>query len=199
MATANTKICNMALGRLGALRINSFEDTDEDSTQAIQCRLHFEQTRDALLRSFSFRFARARATLEAHTDTPDFEWSLQYILPVDFLAMRSIYEGRYSRENVSSYDLEGKMLLSNDTTMEIRYTRKVEDASQFDPLFIEVLTLLLADKMVGPLAGGDARIQKKIDAALEKVMPAVRALDGQETNTEGIADLQTFNNARYHG
>ena len=56
---------------------------------------------------------------------------------------------------------------------------------------------LLADKMIGPLAGGDLKIQKKIDEVLDRLMPAVRALDRQETNTIGQRDLQTWSDARY--
>ncbi|GAG18533.1 unnamed protein product, partial [marine sediment metagenome] len=199
MAESNTKICNQALGRIGSTRINDFSDASEKSTQAIQCRLHYEQTRDALIRSYPWRFALARATLVQDTETPDFEWSFQYLLPNDFMLMKSIYEGRFSSNNFRNYALEGKLLLTDETTMEIRYVKKVTDPTQFDPLFVELFTLTLADKFIGPLAGGDARIQKKIDDALDKLMPAVRALDGQETNTAGRFESGTWNDSRYGG
>lgn len=197
MAETNTKICNKALGKLGSLRIEDFTNRDEKSDQAIQCRLHFEATRDALLRSHSWRFARTRATLVKDTTDPDFEYNHQYILPNNFLAMRSIYEGRFSDENLRSYALEGQRLLSNEDTMEIRYTKKVTDASKFDPLFVKVLVLLLADELIGPVTGGDNRIQDKIDRALADLMPKVRAMDRQETNTIGRNDLEIWNDARY--
>ncbi len=199
MAESNTSICNQALGKLGAKRINDFEDTTESSTPAIQCRLHFEPTRDALIRSYPWRFASDRATLSQDTETPDFEWEFQYHLPDDFMAMKSIFEDRFFDDNFRSYDLEGDLLLTNQGEMSIKYVKKVTDASKFDPLFVKVLVLLLADEMIGPLAGGDARIQKKIDDALDKLMPAVRALDGQETNTAGRNESFTWNDARYGG
>lgn len=197
MALSVTKICNAALGRIGAKRINNFEDTSEDSPNAIQCRTHYEMTRDSLLRSHYWRFAAARATLSQDDTDPDFEWDNQFILPTDFLHLKSIYENRFSDENIHSYALEGKLLLTNDSTVNIRYTKKVKDVTEFDPLFVEVLTLVLADKLIGPLAGGDKNIQVKIDRALEKLMPSVRALDWQETNTIGTSDLETWNDARY--
>lgn len=203
-AESNTTICNQALGRLGSQRINDFDSLTENSAQFIQCKLHFEPTRDALIRSYPWRFARARKVLSQVPDdeipeSEDFEWDNQFILPTDFLAMRSIYEGRFSEENFRSYALEDQRLLTNDDTMEIRYVKKVTDPSKFDPLFVEVLVLLLADKLIGPLPGGDARIQKKIDDALDKLMPAVRALDGQETNTAGRVESFTWNDARFSG
>ena len=199
MAESNTSICNQALGRLGSLRINNFEDADEGSPQAIQCRLHFESTRDALIRSYKWRFAAARKILSQDTETPEFEWDFQYLLPNDFMAMKSIYENRFSDNNFRNYALEGNLLLTNESEMSIRYVKKVTDASKFDPLFVEVLVLLLADKLIGPLAGGDARIQKKIDDALDKLIPTVRALDGQETNTAGRSESFTWNDARFSG
>ncbi len=237
---SETSICNIALGRLGALRIKNVES--DTSLQAIQCRIHYEPTRDALLRSHKWRFARTRIKLAsgwatdtvyttdqyvindsvwykcavAHTSstgneppganwttlaaadyTPDFEWNFKFDLPADFRAMRSIYENRFSDENLRSYALEGLVLFTNEETMEIRYIKKVTDVTEFDPLFTKLLAWLLADEMIGPLVGGDARIQKKIDEALDRLMPAVRAMDLQETNTIGQDDLETWNDARY--
>ena len=198
MAESNTSISNQSLGKIGSLRINNFEDSTEKSTQAIQCRLHFEPTRNALLRSHWWRFASDRAVLtQDATDPVTDEYDNQFILPNDFLAMKSIYEGRFSDENLNSYSLEGQRLLTNDDAVSIRYIKKVTDASQFDPLFVKVFAVLLADEMIGPLAGGDARIQAKIDKQLERLMPAVKALDRQETNTEGQYSLETWNDARY--
>lgn len=197
MATSATEICNMALGKLGANRITDLSDTTETKEEAIQCRLHYEPTRDALLRSHQWRFASARATLAEDTESPDFEWATQFKLPNDFIAMRSIYENRFSSENLRSYAVEGKLLLTNESTMEIRYIKKVTDVSQFDPLFVKLLATLLADEMIGPLTGGDPRIQEKISRQIETLMPAVRAMDAQETNTEGQYDLETWNDSRY--
>ncbi len=193
---SETSICNQALGRIGGLQIKNVET--DTSPQAIQCRLHYEQTRDSLIRSYSWRFASERATLSAG-DTPDFEWDNAFTLPTDFMALKSIYEGRFSSSNFRNYAIEQDEILTNEDEMEIRYTKKVTDVSEFDPLFVKVFILLLADVLIGPLAGGDARIQKKISDALDELMPAVRALDGQETNTAGRFESRTWNDARFQG
>lgn len=197
MALNETKICNMSLGKIGTKRINDFTDATETKPEAIQCRLHYEATRDSLLRSHWWRFASDRKTLSQDTTDPDFEWEHQFILPVDFLAMKSIYEGRFSDENLRSYALEGQRLLTNESTMEIRYIKKVTDVTKFDPLFVEVLVLQLALKLVGPLAGGNPKLQDVLQRELFVLMPKVRALDRQETNTEGEYGLETWNDARY--
>jgi hypothetical protein len=67
----------------------------------------------------------------------------------------------------------------------MRYIKEVTDPTEFDPLFVKLLVYTLADDLIGPLAGGDKGIQKKIDGKMNKLMPQVRALDRQETNNIG--------------
>ena len=196
MALSETKICNLSLSDIGAKRINNI-DTDT-SPEAIQCRTHYEPIRDALTRSHLWRFARARATLsrDAAADPP-FEYDRQYILPVDFLRLRSIYEGRFSDENLRNYAIEGERILTNDTTMEIRYIKRVTDVTKFDPLFVQVLVLQLDLKLITGLAKTDTKLKESIKNDLQLLMPSVKALDLQETNTMGKCELETWNDARY--
>ena len=57
----------------------------------------------------------------------------------------------------------------------------------------------LALKFVGPMAGGDPKLQDKLQLEIRLIMPAVRALDRQETNTKGKAGEYTWNDARVRG
>jgi len=183
-----TEICNMALGRLGAKRINDYDDASDTKPEAIQCRLHYEQTRDALIRSHWWRFARARATLSANATDPDFEYDYAYDLPVDFLRMKKPYEADGVTELLYTYSLEGKQLLSNETSMDIEFIKKVTDTTLFDPLFIEVLVLQLALKMVMPLTQ-DKVLRRELHEELygtpqqRGLMARVRVIDKEETNT----------------
>ena len=113
--------------------------------------------------------------------------------------MKSIYEGRFSDENIRSYALEGQRLLTNESTMEIRYIKKVTSEAEFDPLFVEVFVLKLAIRFVGPMAGAPSNMSQELRGDLEELMHDVRAMDRQETNTIGTADLETWNDARYSG
>jgi hypothetical protein len=189
----------MALGRIGANRINDLNDDTETSQEAILCRLFYAQTRDALQRSNLWRFARARETLSPNTVSPDFEYSYAYDLPSDFLRMISIFEDNDDGANISryTYSLEGKQLLSDEDSMEIRYIRQVTDPTVFDPLFVEVLVLQLALKLVMPLSQ-DKVLRRELYTELWgpprnlSVMARVRALDKQETNTLGRADMDRW-------
>lgn len=204
---SETEICNMALGRIGSKRINDFTDTNEGNNEIIQCRLHYEQTRDALLRSHWWRFARTRVQLSANTTAPDFEYSTAFDLPNDFLREwlppwedNSEISGRTR----NSYSLEGKQLLSNETTMRLRYVKKVTDVTEFDPLFVEVLILQLALKMVLPLSQ-DKSLYSGLHGELwglpgvPGLMSRVRLMDKQETRTVGQNETSTWNDSRLAG
>lgn len=190
-----TSICNMALGKIGSLRITNSVETDT-SLQAIQCRIHYEPTRNALQRSHKWRFASARSELTQDSADPDFEWDNQFILPTDFLRFKSIDEetGVTSRSN--RHAIEGQRFLTNFSTVSLLYVKKVTDVTKFDSLFVKVFVWLLADELIGPLAGGDPKIQKKIDAALKKLIPKVQAVDMDETDVGGRSD---WNLARHGG
>jgi len=126
---------------------------------------------------------------------PDFEWSYGYTLPSDFLAMRSIWGENQSNENtIYSYALEGDLLLSNENSMKIRYTKREVTVNNFDPLFIEVLTLSLAIKLCMPLTQ-DNKLYRDLREELygrKGLMSRVRAMDKQEQNTAGIYDYNTW-------
>lgn len=187
-----TAICNMSLDKLGATKIGNVET--DTSVPGVKCRLHYEQTRDALERSHFWRFAAARAELD-ETTTPDFEWDNAFDLPGDFLAFRSVYDNVLVDNTRRSYAIEGLTFLTNDSSVDLRYTKKVTDVAQFDPLFIEVLVLQLALKLTS-LAGANPKIRASLKDDLKLLMPSVRALDRQEGRGKGRADQFTWTDVR---
>ena len=198
MPISETSILNMALGRLGAKRISDFDDVSEDSAQTIQCRLHYEQTRDALLRSHWWRFARGRKQLSANATDPDFEYEYAYDLPNDFLRLWikpfednniGLHNSRYT------FSMEGKQLLSDESPLYLRYIKKITDVTVFDPLFVEVLVLQLALKMCMPLSQ-DKGLYQMLYQEMRDVLNRVRTMDKQETNNIGYNDRGTWNSAR---
>jgi len=194
-AYSETLLANMSLARLGSKQLTNL--ATDTSVEAIHCRTHYEQTRDSLLRSHWWRFAQARATLTEDTDTPAFGWDYQYVLPDDFFRLMWVFQDNVPPENVTtySYDIEGQRILSNQDTIQILYIKKVTDPTKFDPLFVEVLTLSLAIKLVMPLSQ-DKVLARELRDELEGLMSRVRTIDRQETNTVGSSDRGTWSNAR---
>jgi hypothetical protein len=197
VATSNTSICNMALAGLGATRIVNYEDNSDTKLEAIYCRLFYEQTRKALLRSHVWRFARARASLSESTDSPAFEWDNQFELPNDFLRKQSLYEDNATAKNIvtDSYAIEGKLILTNETSVNLRYIRDVTDPTEFDPLFVEVFVLMLRLRLVMPLTQ-DPKLQQAIEMELVPLMRKVRAMDREEADTIRRAERRTWLDAR---
>ena len=75
----------MSLARLGAKRINDYEDASDTKVEAVYCRLFYEATAKALTRSHWWRFAKNRVQLSPDTTDPAFQWTYAYLLPNDFL------------------------------------------------------------------------------------------------------------------
>jgi hypothetical protein len=169
MATSETSICNQALARLGSKRINALTD---NSIEAIQARQHYEQTRDALLRSHYWNFAIARSELSPDAASPAFGWEYQYILPSDCLRVLGLRHGEYA--------IEGQRLLTRADQAKITYVRRVTDPAQFDPLFVEVLVLQLAVKMVMPLAQ-DKVLRQSLGGELAAVLGGARIINEVES------------------
>lgn len=176
---SETSICNMSLAKLGSKKIGNVET--DNSVEGIQCRLHYEQTRDALLRSHYWPFAGDRATLTEDSESPAFEYDNQFVLPDDFKYLRSIFADNFTVEGKSRnrHAIEGNLLLTNNSTAQIRYTKDVTDVTEFDPLFVEVFVLQLALKLTS-LAGATPKIRESLKDDLERLMPSVRALSRQE-------------------
>lgn len=195
MAATETEICNLALAQIGAKRLDDLDA--DDSLQATLCNLFFDPIRDALLRSFWWRFASSRVALVEDSSSPDFEWDNQFDLPADFLALKSVYGDNLTKDRnvTSSFALEGLLLLTNADEVDIRYVAKITDVTLFDPLFVQVLALQLAIQLVMPLAQ-DQVLMDRLDVKLDKLMRKVRAMDRQETNTQGRDDSRTWTDAR---
>lgn len=179
MALSETQICNLSLADVGLKRIINFET--DSSPQAIACRTNYEPTRDALLRSHYWPFAAARQTLSQDTESPDFEYDNQFILPVDFMYLKSIFADNFTVEGKTRnrHAIEGERLLTSNSTAEIRYVAKITDVAKFDPLFVQVLVKQLALKLTS-LAGATPKIRESLKDDLKRLMPSVRALARQE-------------------
>ena len=192
MASPSTKtdICNMALNRIGAKAVTAAQITADTDPRAQDCNRHYDQTRDALIRSHWWRFASDRVALVV-TTTPAFEWAYAFTLPTNFLRMKSIYEDNNTTNKTSllPYALEDKILLFSESACQIRYIKQVTTVTDFDPLFIETFILQLALKLIPPRAGvgaaGQGLLREIKDELYGKggVMERVRTMDRQETNT----------------
>lgn len=178
MDVSETTICNLALGKLGARRIIALT---EESPEARACALHYEETRDEVLRHHRWNFAIKRQDLSQLAIPPISGWSFQYQLPEDCLRMLEL-NGLTQTSNPGYWEVEGKKLLTNEESATIRYIARVTDCNQFDAIFVEALALRLAAKLAKPITGSSS-MGEGLVTEYEKVTGGrARRVDAFESN-----------------
>lgn len=136
MAVSLVAICNRALTYLGANRITSIDD---DSLEARLCKEFVDDIRDELLRSHPWKFALTRATLSVISTTPEWGWDYKFALPNDCLRVVEMYG-----QEQDNWTEEGRYLLTDAATAQIKYIKKITTVGSFDSMFTLVYALDIA-------------------------------------------------------
>ncbi len=199
MAASNVAIANLALTKLGDLRILNLTD---NTKPAREVNAVFDMTRDYLQRRFSWRFCIKRANLAADTRVPLWDWAYQYPIPTD--CMRILQVGQwYPSPDMSDlistggqeYVLEGKYILSNQAgPLKLRYLSRVTDPVQFDAAFDMAFSAYLAYILAEPLTASAEQKQMAYNDYRNAIKDAVIA-NAIENPPESLAD-QTWILAR---
>lgn len=185
MASSQTDICNMALLKITRTTITSI---DQDIPEAIYCKQYYDHIRDSLLRSHFWNFAKKRQSLQRLATTPAFGYTYQYDLPADYIRAVKLYN------TTAPYKIEGKKLLTDDNSVSLIYISKVTDPTQFDALFVEVFSTLLAAELSRPVTGSEDYRERLLKEADKKMTEAKRR-DGQEDTPDDIM-TETLTNSR---
>lgn len=177
MPSSVTDICNLALGHLGEAPITSL---DEDSRAGRACALHYAATRDAVLRSHRWNFAKDRKVLSRLEDAPLFGWSYQYALPADYARALEVNGSEAGDWISDEWTIEGKFLLTDAATVNLVYVKLLDDVSQFDPLFVDALALKLAAVLSEPIRGTTGKTTELETRYEQKTAPLARRVDANE-------------------
>lgn len=199
MAASNVAIANLALTKLGDLRILNLTD---NTKPAREVNAVFDMTRDYLQRRFSWRFCIKRANLAADTSTPLWDWSYQYPIPTDCVRILQVgqwYPSPDLSDLISTggqeYVLEGKYILSNQAgPLKLRYLSRVTDPVEFDPAFDMAFSAYLAYILAEPLTASGEQKQMAYNDYRNAIKDAVIA-NAIENPPESLAD-QTWILAR---
>ena len=188
MASA-VDICNLALGHLGDEATVSSIDPPEGSAQAEHCARFYPIARDAALEAHNWNFATTRVSLpevDMRWTTWAYCYILPTdcvkvisVLPPDALddyssgsdrsAAQLGYAGarlvgagvRYTPQeySIETDDSGRRLLYTNQAAAILRYVRRIEDTTQFSPLFVDALSRLLASYLAGPVIKGTEGVQ----------------------------------------
>ena len=187
-------ICNTALNQLGASTILTLT---EDSKNARLCNARYTQIRDAVFRSHPFNCLQKRVELSSSTTTPAWGYSFQYDLPGDCLRLLRILD--YD----SDHKVEGRSILSNNSSMNILYISRITDPNQYDELLRETISAALAADIAYAITSNNTTQQNMIALYQDKLRDArfVDSTEGYNTTQEDgmtdVIDAGTFINSRF--
>lgn len=145
-------ICNRALGFIGANKINAITDQNEN---ARACQVIYYQLRDGLIEEHDWNFASRRAILTKDTTAPiGSDFNYRYHLPTSpkCLVIREIV-GNEAAEYQIEADEDGDYLLTNESSVTIRYSAQIEDTSLYTEAFINALASKMALELSLKLKG----------------------------------------------
>jgi len=187
-------INNAALNQLGASTILSMT---EDSKNARLCNARYTQIRDSVFRSHPWNCLQKRVELSSSTTTPAWGFSFQYDLPGDCLRLLRILDYE------SNHKVEGRSILSNNSSMKILYISRITDPNQYDENLREALSAAIAADIAYAITSNNTVQQNMIALYQEKLRDArfVDSTEGYNTTQEdGMADVidaNTFLNSRF--
>mgnify|MGYP000281682898 CR=1 FL=1 len=176
--------CNSALQRVGATSILSLTD---NSPEARACAIAYDSNRRDELRRHRWNFSLSRAVLAPDSTAPAFDYLYQFTLPSDCL--------RVIRPATSDLDwqIEGRKILTNDgSILYLRYIADVEDVTQWDSSFYNVVAGALAVDICERLTQSNTKKQQLVAQYNEDVKMA-RRVDAFESGPEDAADDDWWN------
>lgn len=197
--SASTRLCNLALSRIGITdQLTSL--ADDDSVAAAQCQLIYKTEIDATLRAFDWHFATAYSaplTLVdgALSDPVNDDWTYSYREPSDSVKVRRIVNPDQKRgfdpdpiPFHKSSDANGQLIFTNepgdkleaDADVVIEYTRRLDcPASRGDAIFRSCAAWRLAAALAIPL-GRDEKVAKWALANFASELPVARVTGANE-------------------
>ena len=192
MAASDVAIANLALTKLGDLRITSLS---ENTKPAREVSAVYAMLRDKLQRTYNWRFCVKRAVLAAEVDVPVFDYSFQYPVPSDCLRILQInayYPAPDLSDLISSggqeYQLEGgKILTRSSGSLNLRYLCRISDPTKFDTAFDEAFAASIAYNVAESLTQSDSKKSMALQDYRIALKEAIRA-NAIENPPESIAD-----------
>lgn len=182
-------ICNASLTILGARKIVSLTG---DSEEARLCNLRYADCRDAVLRLYPWNCAIHRKTLAQSSDTPDFGFDYQYPLPTNPWCLRVLTLNEDENgESEDEFVIEGRLLLTDSTTADIRYIKQLTAAGEMDPLLRDAIAAKLASEIAYKLTKGSAELVNLAKQEFALKMQLAQGMDAQEGSAFKYGDEET--------
>ena len=157
MANPQTDLVNEALDLVGEDPIGDLFDASD--ARALICRRHFDDVRLTVMRDSEWNSLEARMTLPSVVMPTEFagEWDHAYQLPVDCVKVRrvagtnqSAYRQDFGAAKIA-FRIAQKLLLSNETTVILVYTKDQPVTPLFDAGLYRAIVLLMASQLAAAI------------------------------------------------
>lgn len=185
------EIANIALAKIGASRITSF---DEDSPEAEVLNTLYSFVRDDEIAKYNWNFAKTRRRLPAEHSTPAFGWQYQYLMPSDCLRVLEV--GRWPMPVMSGlilgetrpFVIEGGRIMSNSGGgLDVVYLKREEDTSAYPAIFVEVFASALAKEIAFKISKA-ANVQLQANQLYENALAKAKKVEAIDTMPIMIQD-----------
>jgi len=186
--TVAVDICNSALIKLGAERINALTD---DTKIARLCQEQYPKIVNRVLRSHLWTFAIKRVVLATVDPSFDFLETNAFALPLDCLRVASIN----SPETI--YKIEGRTLLTSLSSVNLSYISSSTPEAYYDGNFTEALACSLASDLCYAITQSSTMKQQLL-AECENWIAQARSFNSQEVSPDNI-DFSEWTDSRIIG
>lgn len=188
MATPTT-LCNIALRRVGAAKINNLESTIGKGASV--ARDIYDEARVDCLNLHMWNFAIKRVQLTASATSPVFGWDYTYPLPADFIRMGSVHphddDQASTPYRLESQSGDDRVLVTNSNQIYIRYVFDLLDVNLMSAAFRDVFAFRLAREFAFGL-NRSAALAELTDAAFRRKLSQAKSIDGVEDWPETMAE-----------
>lgn len=173
-------ICNMALILMGARPLLSL---DEETKSKRTLLALWDTTRDEVLRDHPWNFAAKRVALGELAVAPVFGFAHAFALPADYIRLQEVGE---PGDNII-YEIEGRTLVTDESSVYLKYTSRVEDTTLFDAKFAVALAAKLASYSAFTITASTGMV-RAMTAAYDSILTGATGADGQEGSSKTIVD-----------
>lgn len=184
-------ICNLALSRLGAARVTALS---ENSKEAKDCNAIFDLIAEEVMAMGAWPSATRRATLAQLSTTPEFEFTYTYQLPTDpkFLRILSIND---SKRGDIPYAIEGDKLLTNESSLKLRYVANITDPETYDIYLRQAIVDRLVAELTYAVTGQGSMYKAALSYHIEHAqellaLASLGSETAQEINSDTFIDCR---------
>jgi len=182
---SETQIGKLALQHIGDRY--DIADLTEESVEAEQVNLIFDDTRDWLLRQHTWGFAKKFANPASLTGTVPNNYDYMYTYMTDAVRVNQVVDplGLNTKIDfeIARNSSDKKVILTDQSDAEFIYTAQITNTAEFDPEFVIAFSYALAAKLAIPLTG-DREIANDMAVLAERTITAAQTTD----SNEGVAD-----------